>query len=126
MDYKNARVINPEGGLMVQRDDATYFYCAPGTAQYQNVVDTLGADVEPYVDQGPPPEEVAAHAARMQRDTLLAQLDAIVANPLRWAGFSAEQQAAFAAYRQALLDVPQQAGFPADIVWPVFPGSQPA
>jgi len=30
MNYTNARVINSEGGLLVERDDGTFFYCAPG------------------------------------------------------------------------------------------------
>jgi len=30
-------------------------------------------------------------------------------------------QAAWATYRQALRDVPQQAGFPSDINWPTTP-----
>jgi len=34
---------------------------------------------------------------------------------------TAAQKAAFAAYRQALRDVPTQAGFPANVVWPVSP-----
>mgnify|MGYP001110735430 CR=1 FL=1 len=79
-------------------------------------------DVEAYV----PPTQAELDAAlsdqlRMERDALLAKLDAFVGNPLRWATLSAEQQDAWAGYRQALLDVPQQAGFPNDVVWPVKP-----
>jgi len=58
---------------------------------------------------------------RSQRNQLLAQLDALTGNPLRWAEFDDGQKAALAAYRQALLNVPQQAGFPDDIQWPVVP-----
>lgn len=32
-------------------------------------------------------------------------------------------KAAWAAYRQALRDVPQQAGFPGTVMWPVAPGN---
>jgi hypothetical protein len=79
-------------------------------------------DVEAYI----PPTQAELDAAlsdqlRMERDALLAKLDAFVGNPLRWATLSAEQQDAWAGYRQALLDVPQQAGFPNDVVWPVKP-----
>lgn len=35
---------------------------------------------------------------------------------------TAEQKAAWATYRQALRDVPAQAGFPENINWPVIPG----
>jgi hypothetical protein len=71
----------------------------------------------------PPPlttEELASQA-RLQRDGLLSEVDNIVGNPLRWASFSAEQQTTWANYRQALLDVPQQAGFPNTINWPTKP-----
>jgi len=70
---------------------------------------------------GPSAEQMQEGQMRGQRDTALRHLDSIVSNPLRWASYTAEQQAAFAVYRQALLDVPQQAGFPAEIDWPVMP-----
>ena len=62
----------------------------------------------------------AADAVRKERGMKLAnEVDAIAGNALRWAALSAEQQDAWTAYRQALLDVPQQADFPNDVVWPV-------
>lgn len=66
-------------------------------------------------------EEMRAIDARVYRRGLLSDLDSIVSNPLRWASFSAEKQKAYADYRQALLDVPQQAGFPYNIIWPTLP-----
>lgn len=61
---------------------------------------------------------------RFQRDQLLAStVDPIVTNPLRWAALGEEQQQALAAYRQALLDVPAQPGFPHEITWPSPPES---
>jgi hypothetical protein len=71
----------------------------------------------PYV---PTTEQLAANA-RGQRDGLLSEVDSIVGNPLRWASFSQTQQTAWANYRQALLDVPQQPGFPNTINWPTKP-----
>jgi len=65
--------------------------------------------------------EMKAYEVRGQRDQLLGQMDAVISNPLRWASMTSEQQAAWSAYRQALLDVPQQAGFPDNIDWPVAP-----
>jgi len=73
--------------------------------------------------------EVAAIEARKptqvraERDQRLLTVDAIAGNALRWAALDADTQAAWAAYRQALLDVPQQAGFPNDVVWPQEPSS---
>ena len=58
---------------------------------------------------------------RAHRDLLLADLDKVVANPLRWMALSDADKAALQAYRQALLDVPQQAGFPENIEWPTSP-----
>ena len=55
---------------------------------------------------------------RSDRDDRLTEVDAIAGNALRWAALTAEEQALWATYRQALLDVPQQAGFPDNIIWP--------
>jgi len=64
------------------------------------------------------PELIAerqASQARSQRDALLSQSD--------WTQVSDApvDQAAWADYRQALRDVPQQAGFPTEITWPQKP-----
>lgn len=80
-------------------------------------------DVAAYV---PPTQaeldEAAAQAARAERDRKLAtEVDPIAGNALRWAALDADTQAAWATYRQALLDVPNQAGFPNDVTWPTKP-----
>ena len=60
--------------------------------------------------------------ARLARDNILETVvDPLVSNPLRWADMTAEKQTEWAAYRRALLDVPQQEGFPTDIIWPTQP-----
>ena len=59
-----------------------------------------------------------ATQVRAQRDNLLVGVDVIVSNPLRWADLSADKQNEWTVYRQALLDVPQQSGFPSTVVWP--------
>ena len=53
--------------------------------------------------------------ARSQRDKLLAESDwtQVIDAPVN--------QEAWAAYRQALRDIPQQEGFPATVVWPTQP-----
>ena len=59
---------------------------------------------------------------RMLRNELLVtDVDPIVTNPLRWADLSAEKQQEWTDYRTALLNVPQQAGFPNTITWPTKP-----
>lgn len=40
---------------------------------------------------------------------------------LEWEDLGAEKQAAVRAYKQALLDLPNQPGFPNDISWPADP-----
>jgi len=59
--------------------------------------------------------EQEAEEVRTQRDALLSQSDwtQVTDAPV--------DQAAWADYRQALRDVPQQAGFPTEITWPVKP-----
>ena len=55
---------------------------------------------------------------REARDALLAQTDW---TQLADAQLSAEKRATWAAYRQALRDVPTQADFPWEVTWPVKP-----
>ena len=59
-----------------------------------------------------------AAQVRAQRDNLLVGVDVIVSNPLRWADLSSDKQNEWTVYRQALLDVPQQSGFPSTVTWP--------
>lgn len=59
-----------------------------------------------------------AKAARGTRDRLLADCDWVVVKALE-SGQSVP--VAWATYRQALRDLPQQIGFPTTIVWPVKP-----
>jgi hypothetical protein len=61
--------------------------------------------------------EFAANA-RTQRDRLLSECDWVVIKSLE-SGQAIPSE--WAAYRQALRDLPQQAGFPVTIDWPVKP-----
>lgn len=56
---------------------------------------------------------------RQYRDQLLNDLS--IMNPVWYASLTAQQQAELQAYRQALLDVPQQPGFPGSVDWPQQP-----
>ena len=64
---------------------------------------------------------IKSRDVRERRDNLLERLDATVSNPFRWPTFSDAQRQALASYRQALLDVPQQSGFPWNVEWPESP-----
>jgi hypothetical protein len=56
---------------------------------------------------------------RSKRNALLTDIDQV--NPVRYASLTVPQQAELQAYRQLLLDVPQQAGFPTQVEWPPKP-----
>jgi hypothetical protein len=77
--------------------------------------------------QAPSQEEFDAYEAknvRNERSIILAlEVDPVVSNPLRWASMSAEEQQAWADYRQALLDIPDQEGFPHNVTWPTKPSA---
>jgi hypothetical protein len=72
--------------------------------------------VEEYEPPPPPTYEEQSAIVREQRDRLLTETD--------WTQAADIPQATkdkWAPYRQALRDVPDQAGFPFDVVWPVKP-----
>jgi len=58
---------------------------------------------------------VFSRQVRTKRDKLLAESDwtQVADAPV--------DKAAWATYRQSLRDIPQQAGFPTNVVWPVEP-----
>jgi len=68
----------------------------------------IEAEVERLIAEQP------AKEARATRDRLIAETD--------WMALSDVQMSdAWSAYRQALRDIPQQAGFPTDVTWPTKP-----
>ena len=70
-------------------------------------------------------EEAIAEKTELQkveiRDSRNGKLSACDWTQLPDAPISAEKKLAWGAYRQALRDVPLQAGFPWDVVWPTKP-----
>jgi len=84
---------------------------------FEQVPDTVFAG---YVRNGQswaapqPSYEALSAAVRSRRDALLEQTD--------WRALpDAPNRDVWIAYRQELRDVPQQAGFPHNVVWPVKP-----
>ena len=60
-------------------------------------------------------------AARSRRDYLLSEFDSkLFKNVIYWDSLSQAEKDALIVYRQALLDITQQSGFPDLIVWPVL------
>jgi len=97
-------------------------YDTDTTIDNDAVMALIGTDFAAYV--APTAEELATAAAaevRSKRNQLLREVDVFVGNPLRWAALSSNEQTAWATYRTALLDVPQQSGFPDTITWPTAP-----
>ena len=133
MNYRNAKYINDSGWIDCEIEHPQYGWIPytldpADTDMTINNDDLLAAmsangDVAAYV----PPTQAeldaqAAQAVREERDyKLQTEVDPIVSNPLRWADMTAEQQAAWAAYRTALLDITDQAGFPHNVTWPTKP-----
>lgn len=67
-----------------------------------------------------PSIEYLSDCARHRRDKYLGMyVDTI--NPIRWETLTEQEKQEIKDYRQALLNVPQQSGFPTDIDWPVPP-----
>ena len=92
------------------------------TINNDDVMALIGTDFAAYV--APTQAELDAALAsevRADRDYRILTVDQMVSNPLRWAALDAETQALWATYRQALLDVPQQSGFPNTVTWPTEP-----
>jgi hypothetical protein len=84
---------------------------AHGRELYAEILEA--GDIAPYIITPPTIEELVA-SARDKRNSLLASSD--------WTQLPDVPEAirlAWAEYRQALRDIPQQEGFPQTIVWPV-------
>lgn len=132
MRYRNPRRIF-DGAIDCEIDHPRYgwipFTCDPADTGALFDVAALYAemDADPATVPYTPPDQAAldvaaAEAVRSHRDTLLSRdVDPVVSNPLRWADLTSEQQAAWASYRRALLDITAQPGFPHDVTWPVAP-----
>jgi hypothetical protein len=130
-EYRNAKVINEDGSRIdveINHPEHGWIPYTLDTSDTDMTIDNnalmtlIGADKQAYV--APTAEEVRAELEReirAERDFYLEEMDLIVANPLRWAAMTTEQQNAWATYRQALLDVPQQETFPESVTWPTKP-----
>jgi hypothetical protein len=104
-------------GYIADKDDVA----ETGQWVYAQIMSGDAGEIEDYSPPAPPTTEYLAEMARNQRDSFLRYLDTILTNPLRWASYSEEQQTVIAKYRQDLLDITDQEGFPANIVWPQSP-----
>jgi hypothetical protein len=128
-EYRNAASLSSDNARMnVEINHPTYgwipYTIDPSdtdmTIDNAALLALVGSDFTAYV--APTQAELDAATAadvRAERDRrLVSEVDPIVSNSLRWAAMSEQDQADMSAYRMALLDVPQQAGFPNTISWP--------
>lgn len=132
MDYRNAKRIgnnridceidHPIYGWIPFTCDATDTGAPFDVAALHAQMDADPATA-PYIP--PTQAELDAYAAadiRSQRGHILATLvDPLVSNPLRWGDLTPQKQQAWADYRRALLDIPDQSGFPHNVIWPTAP-----
>lgn len=129
MKYRNAHQIS--GGRIDCEIDHPIYGWIPYTLDPDDTDSTvdnaallavIGEDFAAYV----PPTEAETSALlaveiRRDRNIRLLDVDSVAGNPLRWADLSEDVRGVWATYRQKLLDVPQQSGFPDTVVWPAFP-----
>tara|TARA_B110000211_G_scaffold16406_2_gene17200 strand:- start:2021 stop:2410 length:390 start_codon:yes stop_codon:yes gene_type:complete len=129
MNYRNAKHIS-EGRIDCEIEHPVHGWIpytldpadTDTTVDNDELLLAIGADAVAYV---PPTQEeldvALATSIRAERNRVLLEVDAYVSNPLRWSELDAPTQALWATYRQALLDVPQQEGFPHTPIFPEEP-----
>jgi len=87
------------------------------------LLELFGSDYAAYV--APTQAELDAELAeflRAQRDYKLSnEVDPLVTNFLRWNELTEEKQSEWKQYRNDLLDLPSQEGFPNTVTWPNKP-----
>tara|TARA_B100000035_G_C20915554_1_gene516052 strand:- start:260 stop:682 length:423 start_codon:yes stop_codon:yes gene_type:complete len=130
-EYRNAKVIEADGSRIdveINHPEAGWIPYTLDMADTDMTIDNdalltlIGDDKEAYVGQTPEQiEEALAAEVRLQRDFLLAEMDQVISNQIRFNAMSTQQQNQWTTYRQALLDVPQQSGFPETVGWPQKP-----
>lgn len=92
-------------------------------AQEEGYREKRGEDLSWRVEKIPEKTEAekreeAEKSVRAKRDSLISETDYLLASDYP---IGAEDLEAVKVYRQALRDVPQQEGFPFDVVWPDLP-----
>lgn len=128
-EYRNAKALDLEATSFVVEINHPEFGWIPYGIQPHDtdmtidnaaLLELIGSDYEAATQAEIDTRQ--AEAVRFQREMILTtEVDPIVANPLRWGSLSDEQQLAFTVYRQNLLDITDQEGFPHDITWPTKP-----
>lgn len=106
---------NPSKTGILKALDSHYLFIPMHLAAPEDIAGAV--DWEPP-EEAPPPlpsEDDVAEKVRTERNRL------ITASDWTQVADAPVDQAAWAEYRQALRAIPQQAGFPHDVAWPVKP-----
>jgi len=131
-EVRNAQSLQPDNLRMEVEINHPQYGWIPyhlNPADIDNTIDNdavmalIGNDFAAYVP--PTQAELDADAAggvRAERDNrLVAEVDPIVSNSLRWADLTADKQSEWTQYRTDLLNITDQAGFPHSVTWPSKP-----
>ncbi|NDH00421.1 MAG: hypothetical protein EBY43_04970 [Opitutae bacterium] len=128
-DYFHNFVIDTTTDEAITDAIKRYFYIVKTHWEFQDSIDVSsftiekGAiysdsfDEEAYVNSFEPPLDDRIAFARQERNMVLAETDYLMFSD------TPEPSQAMLDFRQALRDVPQQEGFPDNIVWPEKPAS---
>lgn len=114
-----------ENGVVVNTILVDSLDALPGVTLVDATSGSIGYlyDGTTFTDPDPSRGDIVSPLAkdiRSERDILLTSTVDTLNGP-RWSLMDAAQQALWVEYRQALLDIPTQAGFPANITWPEAP-----
>lgn len=122
MNYRNP-IFTESGWIACEIEHPQYgwipFTCDPddnGAAfDTRALFDAMKDEAAPYILPPAPTDEDVAGQVRAERNSFLAASDwtQVADAPV--------DQAAWATYRQALRDIPNQPGFPRDVAWPTKP-----
>ena len=115
MTFTATKIENKKNAWLVtdkRTGEKATVYCSLSNNTEDAAIETLKESLGP---PKPPSVEKLASYARDERNALLADSD--------WTQVpdAPVDQAAWATYRQALRDVPEQAGFPEEVTWPEKP-----
>ncbi len=93
------------------------------TISNEQLLSLIGSNYAAYVP--PTSEEVIAEQAAMARGTrqeiLKSFVDPYITNNLRWQSMTDAQRQIITDYRQQLLDISEQSGWPQNVEWPTPP-----
>jgi len=114
-----------ENGVVVNTILVDSLNALPGVTLVEATEGSIGYlyDGSTFTDPDPSRGDIIAQLTRdmrKKRDLLLSTtVDTL--NAARWASMTDTDKTAWSTYRQALLDIPSQTGFPKEILWPTQP-----